>query len=344
MVDELTGEEYIEEKPKLAIPEVSFRTMNLRDETVERQFMLELKQAGVPVADRSFMTNIPVEFDDEVTAIQREKLDKVLAELHYQKRLFTAIFVNHLPVPPEYAQAYMEFVSGIQGMAMMMGGTDISDNPPVPNLFPELQPSEGDVQNAMMATGMGEEGGGGQTRSAESDSMRGNMPRQAIRMYANAKEQADFAKLAKTFDGNADLAADMWLENKLAEHVDSAEEDTPEESDASTSAERTASVPSGYEGLVTEEGISEKEAIRIAGIKSIATPSFYGGQRRKMIVPKGAKVEPATEEDLEWERQRTAQVMEEADRWIEEHPEVLDDDDSDGDVGPDGPDPEEDVQ
>lgn len=286
MQDELTGEEYIEEKPKLAIPEINFRVMNLRDETVERQFLLELKQAGIPVSDGSFMVNVPIEFDDEVTRIQREKMDKVLAELHYQKRLFTAIFINHLPVPPEYAQAYMEFVSGIQGMAMLTGATDITDNPMVPNLFPNLEPAEGDVMNAEMAMG------GGETRSAESDSGRAGAPRQAFRMYASAEEVQDFKELGQ----------DGWLDKYAAE---APPEVTAEQDDDSTSQEEELPVASGYEDLipVPSTGLTEEQSVRVAGIKTMASPDFMK-LRRKMTVPKGASIHEATEEDLAEEARR----------------------------------------
>ena len=179
MVDEVTGEEYIEERPKLAIPEPMFRTMNLRDEVTERQFLLELKGAGIPISDQALITNIPIVFDEEVTKLQREKMDKVLAELHYQKRLFIAIYMNGLPVPPEYMQSYMQFLMGMQPGALMFSGTDITNGSPTPNLFPMLQPSALDLNNAMSAEEMmmggmmgegDEEDSGEESRPASSSS------------------------------------------------------------------------------------------------------------------------------------------------------------------------------
>lgn len=282
MQDELTGEEYVEERPKLAIPEVSFRTMNLRDETVERQFLLELKQEGVPVSDEALMVNIPIKFDEEVTKLQKEKMDKVLAELHYQKRLFIAMFVNHLPVPPEYVMAYQEFVMGIQGMALMMAGTDVTQGAPAPNLFPQVEPGEGDVQNAMMATGMAE---GGSSRSEESDEQRAGAPRRAS-LYATPEQQVEFKKLG--MDGFID---------KYTNDVGLAGEEEQAISSDTTLQPSTSRVALGYEWAEPEPVDIEAESIRVAQIKSMASPSFMR-LRRKMRVPKGTQVREASEEEL----------------------------------------------
>lgn len=311
--DEITGEEYIEERAKLAIPDVSFRTMNLRDETVERQFLLELKQAGIPVSDGAFMVNVPIEFDDEVTRIQKEKMDKVLAELHYQKRLFTAIFINHLPVPPEYAQAYMEFVSGIQGMALMMGGTDVTDNPPVPNLFPELQPSAGDLNNAMMVSAEGDQ------RSDESDEQRGNMPRQAsinsrpvseMQMYASSEQVAQFKELGMAEwlkSKGMDYEAGIELISGISSEKELTEKEDIDSEDGTTVQGARDDVSSGYE-WTTEQPESvdlnpESISTRVAQIKSMASPEHMR-LRRRMVVPEGTKVREASREELDDQARR----------------------------------------
>lgn len=315
MQDELTGEEYVEERPKLAVPEVNFRTMNLRDETVERQFLIELKQAGVPVADQSFMINIPIEFDEEVNKVQREKMDKVLAELHYQKRLFTAIFINHLPVPPEYAQAYMEFVAGIQGLALMTSGTDITMGSPTPNLFPQVQPSETDLANAMMATGEGEGGPG--ARSEESDEQRSGAPRTAskvpegFRWYANNEEREEFVELGET----------EWIAKHFDDEVDTTQKEASNESSATPSQPEELPIASGYEDLIPESAeISPDSSVRVAGVKSMGSPSFFEGQRRRLRVPKGSVIKQASQEELD----------EQARRWFDATTAAGDDDDSGG--------------
>lgn len=322
MQDELTGEEYVEERPKLAIPEVSFRTMNLRDETVERQFLLELKQSGVPVSDEALMVNIPIEFDDEVTKLQKEKMDKVLAELHFQKRLFVAMFVNHLPVPPEYVQAYEEFVAGIQGMALMMSATDITAGAPAPNLFPTVEPSEGDVQNAMMATGALGGDQGGDQRSEESDEQKSGAPRKAS-LYASPEQQAEFKK----------IGMDAWLK-KYTNDVDIIGEEESSSSDDTTSQDESHKVASaGYEWAdETPVHLTPEEAsIRVAGIKSMASPSFMEGIRRKLVLPPGTQVKEASDEDLADAAGRWLDANRDGDGSVEGSSEMLGEDDEPGD-------------
>lgn len=318
MIDELTGEEYVEERPKLAIPEPEFRDMNLRDETVERQFLLDLKAAGVPVSDSALTTNVSIEFDDQVTRLQREKMDKVLAELHYQKRLFTAIFFNHLPVPPEYAQAYMEFVSGIQGMALAMPGTDVTSPAPAPNLFPSLMAglSPGDQMNmqAAMEPAEGDEGEG--SRSEESDEQRAGAPRRASIRYASAEEQAEFRK----------VGIDQWMQDNGWD-IESIRADLmglPKPEPEHTPTE-PVQVQAGYEWQdemeykpLSDEDIA-RSSERVAGVKSMDSPQHMR-LRRKMRLASGMKFKEATEEDMEWERERLAKARESYDEDLDGTP------------------------
>src|SRR5262245_63298502 len=49
-IDEETGEERIVEQPKLLIPELKMKTMNIKDEESEREFYESLRAAGVPIS------------------------------------------------------------------------------------------------------------------------------------------------------------------------------------------------------------------------------------------------------------------------------------------------------
>lgn len=312
MQDEETGEEYVMEKPKLAIPEPVFRSMNLRDETVERQFLLELKAAGVPVSDTALMVNIPIEWDDEVSRIQREKMDKVLAELEYQKRLFLAIFINHLPVPPAYAESYMEFVAGVQGIALAAPGSDITGGAPAPNLFPTVQESPEDrMQEEEVLAGPS-------TRSEESDEQRVGMPRRAsisrptIRKYATEEERKEYAE----------VGAEEWLRRRgiaLRPVVEGSPVDsTPTGSvefesfessasveprlDISSQSEHSSSVDWVVSDRLSDEELEARKE-RMAGLKALSSPPHMT-MRRKMRVPVGTKVKPATEDDLIAEMER----------------------------------------
>ena len=110
MVDEETGAEFVEERPKLAIPEVRFRSMNLRDETIERGFLQQLQAAGFPISLATLAVNIPIDFEDEVEARKNEKLATVVAEQQFKKELFNRLTILGLPIPPEYFQEYQAYM------------------------------------------------------------------------------------------------------------------------------------------------------------------------------------------------------------------------------------------
>lgn len=101
--DEETGEQYIRTRPKLLVPELSFKTMNLRDEKEERNFLQMLKNNGIPISDQSFMVNIDLEFEDEVEKLKEEKMQKVIAEQEMKAELFKRLSVRGLPIPADLA-------------------------------------------------------------------------------------------------------------------------------------------------------------------------------------------------------------------------------------------------
>ena len=111
MVDEETGAEFVEERPKLAIPEVRFRSMNLRDEAMERQFMQNLAASGFPVSLGTMAVNIPIDFDDELQSRREEKVKTVVAEQQFKKELFDRLMTLGLPIPPEYMQEYQAYLA-----------------------------------------------------------------------------------------------------------------------------------------------------------------------------------------------------------------------------------------
>jgi len=139
MVDDETGEEYVEERPKLAIPEIRFRSMNLRDETVERGFLQQLQGSGFPISLSTLAVNIPINFDDEVQARKEEKIKTVVAEQQMKKELFDRLIALQLPIPVEYEMefmAYMTMLQDPQAAAAMAPGAliDLTGQPVAPNL------------------------------------------------------------------------------------------------------------------------------------------------------------------------------------------------------------------
>jgi hypothetical protein len=96
-----TGEKRIVRVPKLLIPEVHFATLNLRDENQERMFIMQLKQAGVPVSDKSLAINIEVDFEQELERGAQETVDKAMAKAQAWKVVQDKCDVEGLPYPEE---------------------------------------------------------------------------------------------------------------------------------------------------------------------------------------------------------------------------------------------------
>lgn len=215
MVNEETGEEYIDERPKLAIPEISFRTMNLRDESVERDFLMALEGMGLPISAKSKLMNIPVEFDEELEQKQVEKLKVTVADLEFKKKLFRRLLMSMetgdpLPVPAEYAAEYQAWLAGMQGIASPVPGADVSDPAAAPNM----------TENSLMEVPMGPAPGGGEeegpdadTRPEESDEMRAGMPMAAKRrtkQAASSEEELDM----RVAHGELDFSSPVHMKSR----------------------------------------------------------------------------------------------------------------------------------
>jgi len=102
--DPRTGEETIRKVPKLLIPDIKFQSLNLRDEAQERSFLQMLKNAGVPISDRSLAVNVPIEFESELEKQSEEMVDKLVAQAQAMKKAAELIKAQGLPMPPELAK------------------------------------------------------------------------------------------------------------------------------------------------------------------------------------------------------------------------------------------------
>lgn len=102
--DPETGEERIVRVPKLKIPEVKFRTLNLRDEATERQFITSLKEIGVPVSDKSLAVNLPIDWKQELQRQAEETVDKLVAEGEAMDKAQKVLDEKGMPYPAELAQ------------------------------------------------------------------------------------------------------------------------------------------------------------------------------------------------------------------------------------------------
>lgn len=95
------GNKTIETRPKLLIPELTFQTLDLRDEATERQFMQVLRAGGVPISDRRLMVGVGFEPEDEVDKYNEELVKKTVKNQEAKFKAYTILRERNLPIPPD---------------------------------------------------------------------------------------------------------------------------------------------------------------------------------------------------------------------------------------------------
>lgn len=143
-VDEETGEQRIVEQPKLLVPDIHFKTMNLRDEEGERQFLEALRESGVPISIKTRMHNIPIDLADEIETTKQEQIDIAVAEQETRREIYLSLRSKGLPIPQDLLEDYQPQAAQAQPPAMMAGvgrapmlGLDPTSDPA--NLAPTMQ-------------------------------------------------------------------------------------------------------------------------------------------------------------------------------------------------------------
>ena len=159
VVDEETGAQFVEERPKLAIPDVIFQSMSLQDENVERQFLQQLAGMGLPVSFQTFTRNAGIDFEDELDTRKKEKVDLVIAEQQVKKDIFDRCFQLQLPIPMEYQAEYEAYIMQLQDpqlAAQLRPGAiqDLSAFTPTPNISgAPVHVDEGGIPNVYPSIG-----------------------------------------------------------------------------------------------------------------------------------------------------------------------------------------------
>jgi len=206
LVNEETGEEYVEERPKLAIPDVQFKSMNLRDEQVERQFVMELAGQGFPVSLKTMAINIPIEFKDEIEAKTEEKLQTVVAEQRFKKDLFERLIALELPIPPEYYQEFMAYNMQQENPEMIaqmspQGIADITSQPSAPNILtPGTQADADSMVGPFLMPGMIPP-----QRPAESDDQKKSQPKKPTKKKTDTKKTKKSSVTGSSYEYDDDF-------------------------------------------------------------------------------------------------------------------------------------------
>jgi hypothetical protein len=180
--DEATGEKKIESRPKLLFPEMRCQTLNFRDEATQRDYLLALRNMGLPVSDQTMMVGIPWDWDEETQQVHDETIKNTLSQMESAVAIYNACIERGLPVPPEVLQTVM-------GSAMSADNSFSEESA----ADEESVDEEGNSADANSATG-----GGG--RPNVSDEKKEDMPK-AARKRSKAPNKVSRYTLAKNDEG-----------------------------------------------------------------------------------------------------------------------------------------------
>lgn len=93
------GNKEIKEVPKLLVPDLTFATFDLRDEQTERQFLMELRQMGVPLPNADLLIGVDWKYKDKIDEYNRELKEQTIAQQEAKMETYYALTVKGFPVP-----------------------------------------------------------------------------------------------------------------------------------------------------------------------------------------------------------------------------------------------------
>lgn len=189
-VDEETGEQRIVEQPKLLVPDLKIKAMDIRREEEFRQFVEAAVANNVPISQKTRFTNIPVDLEEEREVVKDERVANAVAEQETRKATYEALKDQRLPIPEDLVADFEPKAAvGVEPEVVTITPEStpnaalptIDPNPPHPALVPpdkELQAEHdedqgGKVVDSLPRNKIMEEG---RTRPPESDEQRGSMP------------------------------------------------------------------------------------------------------------------------------------------------------------------------
>lgn len=138
MIDEETGEERIEKKRKLLIPDLDFAVLDMRDEATERAFLQSLRSMGVPIADEDMMIGTSFSYESTLDKMQDEMVKKTVAQQEAKLKAYTILDAKKLPIPAELAAEIDSMNSGADagGGGAVDAGPGAAGGPGSPIVMP----------------------------------------------------------------------------------------------------------------------------------------------------------------------------------------------------------------
>ena len=196
-----TGEQRIVRQPKLLLPDLRIRSMNLKDEENLHGLLEGLRQAGVPISMRTRLVNVPVDLEEEMEATKREQVAQAVAAQETRRETYLALRKKNLPIPDDLKADFEPKVihPGGDQAPSGQGELPLDGEQPIPTIgynepapMVALVPTQEDILAAEQADGQGGESNvvpmpmnralmvteqQPTNRVPESDEMRADMPK-----------------------------------------------------------------------------------------------------------------------------------------------------------------------
>lgn len=105
--DGTVGAYVVKDVPKLSWPKLTFDVINFKNEQEERKFRMDLRNAGVPIADEDLAIGVDIDLKDSASKYQDEQVEKKVSEARRENAIFEATMKQGYVVPPD-TKKYME--------------------------------------------------------------------------------------------------------------------------------------------------------------------------------------------------------------------------------------------
>lgn len=100
-VDEETGEQRIVEQPKLLVPDLKLKGMNLKDEQTERDFLEAARDRGIPISAKRRFVNVDIDLAAEREAVAEEMVEEAVEAQRVRKQTYQRLKAERLPIPQD---------------------------------------------------------------------------------------------------------------------------------------------------------------------------------------------------------------------------------------------------
>ena len=149
--DEETGEGKIIQKPKLLIPDMKFKILNLADEQTDRDFRESLNEAGVPIPYKARVQGLGMDFNEMIEQRSAEEVQLTVAQAETEKKKYLGLKASGLPIPDNLRAMFDPKAIEMGGQSQMTSG-NAGVTPSlgqIPLDLPGLAPTVEDVQGEL---------------------------------------------------------------------------------------------------------------------------------------------------------------------------------------------------